>query len=51
MKTYTEGLYEGLKLALKIVKLFNTKEDIIEHIKSHLIILDSHKYIDEREKI
>lgn len=49
MKTYTQGIYEGLKLALKIVKLFENKKNIIEHIEAHLLILNSKKFTDEKK--
>ncbi len=47
MKTYTQGLYEGLKLALKIVKTYDKKEIIEQDIKKHMLLLDTDTFIKE----
>lgn len=41
MKTYAQGIYEGLKFALKIIRLTKTKQDAHFIIEQHLNLLNS----------
>ena len=41
VKTYRQGLYEGLKLSLRIVNGYAKKDKILEVLESHLNLLES----------